>query len=83
MYLLKLHGNRCPDYEAGYLESHLNVNVAAVVPDPTFGIHNVRAHWSEEKAFLSSDCVRKATFHKNTSYTSRLKRKAPTAAWPY
>lgn len=49
VYLVKLHGNRCPDYEAGSLESHLNVNVAAVVPDPTFRIHNVQAHWSEEK----------------------------------
>lgn len=56
---MKLHGNRCPDYEVGSLESHLNVNVAAVVPDPTFRMHNVQAHWSEEKAFLSPQLCEK------------------------
>jgi len=84
VYLVKLHGNRCPDYEVGSLESHLNVNVAAVVPDPTFRIHNVQAHWSEEKAFLSPNCVKKqlsrekleSHFIKTPSYTSHLKSNA-------
>lgn len=76
LYLVKLHGNRCPDYEVGSLESHLNVNVAAVVPDPTFRIHNVQAHWSEEKAFLSPQHTEKlgVTFHKNTQLHFTFKK---------